>query len=131
MKWPELFLVFVVAHLFGDYLVQTDWQARHKARGLSGDRVARRALCAHVVNYTLAFVPALAWMGSALGTGIAALTAIALSHLVVDDGRLLMLYLWRVKRCPDPVPPGLLTSVDQSVHLIVLWLVAVGAAAQA
>ena len=38
----EIFLyVFVVSHLVGDYLIQTDWQAMHKRGGLRG-----RAECA-------------------------------------------------------------------------------------
>ena len=30
MAWVEVFAVFLVSHLTGDYLLQTDWQARHK-----------------------------------------------------------------------------------------------------
>jgi hypothetical protein len=29
MPWVEIFAVFVVSHLVGDYLIQTDWQALH------------------------------------------------------------------------------------------------------
>ena len=48
--------------MVGDYLLQTDWQARNKRGGLGGDPVARRALLTHVTTYTLAFVPALIWI---------------------------------------------------------------------
>ena len=30
MNWVSVFARFVVSHLVGDYLLQTDWQARHK-----------------------------------------------------------------------------------------------------
>jgi hypothetical protein len=60
---PAIFVVLYVCHQVGDYLVQTDWQARNKAGGLGADPVARRALFAHVTTYTLAFAPALAWIG--------------------------------------------------------------------
>ena len=30
MVWSEVFIVFVLCHLVGDYVVQTDWQARWK-----------------------------------------------------------------------------------------------------
>ena len=50
--------LFIVSHLVGDYLFQTDWQARNKTFGLGSDPVARRALFSHVLIYTLAFVPA-------------------------------------------------------------------------
>ena len=64
VSWVSVFAGFLVAHMVGDYLLQTDWQARHKRGGLGGDRVARRALVTHVTTYTLAFLPALIWIGS-------------------------------------------------------------------
>jgi hypothetical protein len=126
MSWPELFLVFLMCHLAGDYLLQTDWQVRNKPGGLGSDPVARRALTSHLLTYTLAFVPALIWVGGerSAWTAVACALAIAVPHFVVDDRRLLILYIRRVKRS-DPVPADLLTAVDQSVHLIMLWAVAV------
>src|SRR5256885_184688 len=44
MAWVEVFSAFVVCHLVGDYLLQTDRQACHKHGGLGADPVARRAL---------------------------------------------------------------------------------------
>lgn len=127
MSWPELFLVLCLSHLAGDYLLQTEWQVRHKPGGLGTDPLARRALTLHVLTYTLAFVPALIWVGTELGawTAVVAAVAIAAPHLVVDDRRLLIAYVRRVKGVPAPVPGGLLAAVDQSVHAIMLWTVAV------
>ena len=34
MSWVSVFAGFLVAHMVGDYLLQTDWQARHKRGGL-------------------------------------------------------------------------------------------------
>ena len=31
MPWVEVFAVFIVAHLAGDFLLQTDWQAPNAA----------------------------------------------------------------------------------------------------
>ena len=100
MNWVSVFTAFLVAHMVGDYLFQTDWQARHKRGGLSGDRVAFRALVSHVTTYTLAFVPALIWIGDELEPGWALLAAalIFLPHLVLDDGRFVRAYLANVKR---------------------------------
>ena len=130
MSWVSVLAVFIVAHMVGDYLLQTDWQARNKRGGLSGG-VALRALAAHVATYTLAFVPALIWIGDQVGLGWALLTGalIALPHLVVDDGRIVRLYLAHVKRAPD-FDISLAASVDQSFHILSLCLVAllVGAA---
>lgn len=33
MTWPELFGVFLLCHLFGDFGLQTDWQASNKQGG--------------------------------------------------------------------------------------------------
>ena len=47
-----------------------------------------------------------------------------LPHLVVDDGRIVRLYLARVKRA-DGFDVGLAASVDQSFHVLSLFLVAI------
>jgi hypothetical protein len=131
MGFAQVTIVFLVSHLVGDFLLQTDWQAAHKYGGLGRDPTSRRALFTHVSVYTLAFVPALIWVGADTGAlaavGLGAV--IFLPHLVIDDGRLLNTYMLRVKRCSNPPPAGLTASVDQSLHLICLWataLLAVG-----
>ena len=125
MNWVSVFAAFLVAHMVGDYLFQTDWQARNKRGGLSGDRVAFKALVSHVTTYTLAFVPALIWIGDQLDPGWAVLSAalIFLPHLVFDDGRVVGVYLNRVKRV-DGYNVGVAASVDQSFHVLSLWAVA-------
>jgi hypothetical protein len=125
VNWVSVFAAFLVAHMVGDYLFQTDWQARNKRGGLSGDRVAFRALVAHVTTYTLAFVPALIWIGDQLDPGWAILSAVLifLPHLILDDGRLVRAYLANVKRA-EGFDLGLAASVDQSFHVLSLFLVA-------
>jgi len=125
VNWVSVFAAFLVAHMVGDYLFQTDWQARNKRGGLSGDRVAFRALFAHVTTYTLAFVPALIWIGDQLDPGWAVLAAalIFLPHLILDDGRIVRAYLANVKRA-EGFDVGLAASVDQSFHVLSLFLVA-------
>ena len=131
VSWVSVFAGFLVAHMVGDYLFQTDWQARNKRGGLSGRGVSRRALVTHVTTYTLAFLPAFMWIGSELDAGWAVLAAalVFLPHLVIDDGRIVRLYLSRVKHA-DGFDVGLAASVDQSFHVLSLWLVAmlIGAA---
>lgn len=125
MVWVEVFGVFVVCHFVGDYLLQTEWQALHKREGLGPDPVARRALASHIASYTLAFVPALIWLIDQLGAGVIAVGAlIALPHLVQDDGRLLATYIRRIKGAEPSENPGLTGAVDQSFHLLALFLVA-------
>jgi hypothetical protein len=125
VSWVSVFTAFLVAHMVGDYLFQTDWQARHKRGGLSGDRVALRALVSHVTTYTLAFVPALIWIADQLDAGWALLSAalIFIPHLVLDDGRFVRAYLTNVKRA-EGFDLGLAASVDQSFHVLSLFLVA-------
>lgn len=131
MSWVSVFAAFLVAHMVGDYLFQTDWQARNKRGGLSGPGVARRALLSHVTTYTLAFLPAFVWIATQLDAGWAVVAAVLifLPHLVIDDGRIVRLYLSRVKRA-DGLDVGLAASVDQSFHVLSLFLVAllIGAA---
>ena len=130
MSWVSVFTAFLVAHMVGDYLFQTACQARHKRGGLSGDRVAFRALVSHVTTYTLAFVPALAWLaGDISAAGVAALAAgVLLPHAIQDDGRLLSAYVRAVKHT-EPAPGMLMLAVDQCFHLVVLFGLALAAGA--
>ena len=125
MPWVEIFAVFIVSHLVGDFLLQTDLQAMHKRGGLSGTGKSPRGLLSHTVTYTLAFVPALVWLADDIGVLAALGTAllIALPHMLQDDGRLLDAYMRRVKGV-EPKPGGLLIAVDQSWHVLALFLVA-------
>jgi hypothetical protein len=126
MAWFEVFAVFLVSHLVGDYLLQTDWQAIHKHRGLGPDPVARRALVTHVLTYTIAFVPALIWLAGDISVGavFAVAAGVAIPHLVQDDGRLLALYVSRVKGCDIAAFPLVGAAVDQTMHIVALFALA-------
>ena len=130
MSWVEIYAVFLVSHAVGDYLLQTDWQAVHKHRGLGPDPVARRALSSHVATYTIAFVPALIWLAGDLSAGavVAVVAGIAIPHLVQDDGRLLALYVSRVKGCDIAAFPLVGAAVDQTMHIVALFGLALLAA---
>ena len=131
MSWVAVLAGFLVAHMVGDYLFQTDWQARNKRGGLTGDGLARRALVTHVTTYTLAFLPAFIWIGSELDVAwaLAAAVLVFVPHLLIDDGRGVAFYLARVKGVEE-LNLSLAASVDQSFHVLSLFLVAllVGAA---
>jgi hypothetical protein len=122
MAWVEVFSAFVVCHLAGDYLLQTDHQARHKHGGLGPDPVSRRALLAHIATYTLAFVPALVWLAGDLHAGILWVAAlIALPHFIQDDGRLIERYVVDVKGAPPAIVPAIAPMVDQAFHFVALF----------
>ena len=127
MSWVEIFAVFVVSHVLGDYLLQTDWQATHKRGGLGGNYNARMALLTHVSVYTLAFVPAGIWLtddGLNAGGLILLGLGIFVPHMVQDDGRLLSRYIRSVKGCDEESEREIFTAVDQSFHLITLFVTA-------
>jgi hypothetical protein len=126
VAWVEIFVVFVVSHALGDYLLQTDWQATNKRGGLSRNPTARRALLSHVTTYTLAYVPAGIWLAKDMSPlGVVAFAAgIFFPHLVQDDGRLLSFYIVHVKGSGAEANKPIYTAVDQSLHIIVLFLTA-------
>lgn len=123
MRWEEVFAVFLVCHLAGDFLLQTDWQALNKRGGLtSGDPVSRRALFAHVSVYTLVFVPAVIWIATKKSPlALALLAVVFIPHLVQDDARVLIAWNRVVKRStPEPGGP-LYMAIDQSFHVVFLF----------
>jgi hypothetical protein len=129
VSWPPVFAAFLVCHLAGDLLLQTEWQALTKAHGF-GDPEGRRALMSHVATYTLPYLPVLFWVGKDRGLGRAVLVAalIVVPHVFVDDGRFVGAWLRQVKHSPDPAP-SLRLMVDQSFHVVCLLGVAILAAA--
>jgi uncharacterized protein DUF3307 len=126
MAWIEVFAVLAVCHLVGDFLFQTDWQARNKHGGLRRGGVHLRALTRHVAVYTLAFIPAFIWIGSEIGAGWAVLTAagIFLPHFLQDDGWVVDAWMRMVKHSDPAANPPLTIAVDQSMHAVVLLLTA-------
>ena len=126
MHWVELFAVFLVSHAAGDFLSQTEFQAKNKHGGLGRDPVRRRALLSHAAVYMLCFVPALVWLADAepAGTVVAVAAAIVVPHAIQDDGRVIGAWMRGVKK--TKWEPGVLAmAVDQSFHLVALFLVAV------
>jgi hypothetical protein len=125
MTWGAVFIVLLVSHIAGDFLLQTEFQAMNKPGGLGRSPVARRALRNHAITYTLAFVPGLLWIAAERGDALPVLLALLVTapHVLVDDGRLLRRYMRVVKHTPDP-DPSLRLMVDQSFHVVLLFPVA-------
>ena len=130
MRWEEVFAVFLVCHLTGDFLLQTDWQAVNKRGGLSRHTEARRALFSHVSIYTLVFVPAVIWIANEKSPlAFALLAVVFIPHLIQDDGRILMAWNRIVKRSsPLPGDPVYM-AIDQSFHVVFLFATALLAVA--
>lgn len=126
MRWEEIFAVFLVCHVTGDFLLQTDWQALNKRGGLvRGNRESRRALISHVSVYTLVFVPAIVWIAlnkSALA--VLLLPVVFIPHLVQDDARALIAWNRRVKHSA-PIPGEVVyIAIDQAFHVVFLFATA-------
>jgi hypothetical protein len=121
----EVFVVFVVSHVVGDFLLQTEFQAVNKHGGLGRNAVSRRALFQHSLTYAAAYLPALVWIGTehAALTPAAVALAIAVPHAVQDDGRAIRWWMRAVKHT-EPAPGMLAIFVDQSFHLVALLAVA-------
>ena len=126
MTWPELFGVFLLCHLFGDFGLQTDWQASNKQGGLRERGEHLRALCSHAVVYTLAFLPALIWIGIESGAlaAVAVAAGVGIPHAIVDDGGLVSAWIRRVKHVHGTPSTVVRLGVDQSSHILALALVA-------
>jgi hypothetical protein len=122
VTWVQAFIVFLVCHSTGDFLLQTEFQAVNKGGGLGSNPVARRALFSHLLTYSLTFVPAFVWLASKQSAGhlIAAIPIVLVTHLVQDDRRLLHRYTVVVKKADPPPDHPLWIFIDQSAHL--LWL---------
>lgn len=121
MRWEEIFAVFLVCHVAGDFLLQTDWQATHKRNGLSGGP-PRRALFSHVTIYTLVFVPAIVWIAvhkSALA--VLLLPVIFIPHLIQDDTRALSAWNRTIKRSDFAPGDFVYVAIDQAFHVLFLF----------
>lgn len=129
MPWVEIFAVFAMCHLVGDFALQTEWQAQHKRGGLRPDPTARRALVSHVTTYTLAFVPALIWLWDSIGAAALVVAAVIFAtHLIQDDGRLIASYMQVVKNTTAEGRTLVAVMVDQTFHMLLLFALALVAA---
>lgn len=128
MSWSQALLALLVSHAVGDVLLQTEWQAQTKGRGLA-DPLGRRALARHIATYMLAFVPALVWVAAEVGVlrALAVAGVVAISHLIIDDGRVVSAWLREIKHSRRP-PPALAIAVDQTLHVVCLLAAALVAA---
>lgn len=123
MHWADIFAVLVISHLVGDFLLQTEWQARNKFGGFGGTGKPM-ALIAHGASYLIAFIPAMVWIGVDGAPGPWALglaTLVVVPHVLQDDGRLLIRYIAIVKRSQARAGDRLFVMVDQSFHLLALF----------
>jgi hypothetical protein len=120
-----LFEYLFMAHLLGDWLLQTEWQAENK-------RTRWRALFTHIVVYHAVVLAVLLWQaGPARPLLFAVVLFLAVTHTLLDHFTVVPLMRAlriTVKREPER---WLMVAVDQSVHLLLIgvavWVLTRGA----
>ncbi len=113
------FIWLLVAHLLGDWIFQTDYQALNKARG-----GLNRALITHCLTYTLTFMPVFWLSGISLGW----LAFIFVAHVFIDRRAPVIWFLKRVKGMSDEALKKaffMVIMTDQVIHVVTLVVVVV------
>ena len=106
------FDVLFLAHLIGDYLLQTEWMAKYKAQQW-------RPLLAHCFVYTLV-VGIVGFLFLPGGLSWWAIGLIFVSHVILDRRGFVGFWYRRVMGVTDEKSKWLMIMVDQIFHLIIL-----------
>ena len=113
----EIFLYLLIAHLIGDWIIQTYWMANEKSKSLA-------PLLAHVFTYHIFVFIALYLAGVPLISNLWATLFLALTHAILDNRRFEFWWLRKIKKVEEKdVPIWLLLGVDQSSHLLLILIV--------
>jgi hypothetical protein len=113
----SLFDCLVIAHVVGDWLLQTEWQALNKASNW-------RAMAAHVAVYhaivLIALILRLGWADVRVYLVVAGL---ALTHAWLDRDLRTIWIMKKLRIIETRTPERWLTiAVDQAIHLVLLAL---------
>ena len=103
---------YLIGHLVGDYLLQTDWQAGNKK---SPGLIGWLACLSHCLVWTLSVLLFTGWWNLNLAI------LVFLSHLVLDRTKFIAWYVRIVKKSRDQ---WLNIICDNALHLVFLWLIA-------
>lgn len=115
----SLFDSMLLAHLAGDWLLQTEWMAVNKARDW-------RAMLSHLVIYhAVMLVTLLCWLPAREPRLWLGLGALAVTHAILDREALLAALMRALRLVRERPPERLLTVVvDQTLHLLLIGLAA-------
>jgi hypothetical protein len=115
----EIFIYLLVAHMIGDWAIQTSWMAAEKAKSFL-------PLLAHVVTYHIFIFGALFLAGVSIVNALWATLFLAVTHAFLDNRSFEIWWLRKIKKFKDEeIPMWLLIGVDQSFHFILLFIVSV------
>ena len=115
-----LFETLLIAHMLGEWLFQTEWQALNKAHNW-------RAMFYHVATYHVIVLSLLVYKLGPQNILVYSVTALlALSHAIVDR-RWPVLWWMKTMRLSVSRPPEqwLMIVADQAVHVVLLGLAVV------
>lgn len=104
------FDALVVAHLIGDFLLQTGWMAKNKATKWA-------PLFAHVVVYTVVVTIA-GWLAG--GISVWAIALIFASHVLLDHKGFIGWWARQIQSIHRPSDAWVLIMTDQVFHVIIL-----------
>lgn len=133
-----LFIVFNLCHYIGDYWLQTDYTAKNKGK-------SKLIRFTHAGFYTVfTFMIPSIWISVLVASTnglliIGCAVAIALSHYLIDDRKFVLFWMTEVMGASDVVKIATsdtfhplnyimqhkIITLDQSLHKIVLFVVAV------
>lgn len=111
----NVFEMLVLAHLVGDWILQTEHQAMHKMNG----PFFNEPLCSHCLVYTLCFIP-IFWL---MQINWLWLLLIFWSHMFLDRRWPVIWWIKHVKRTSDETIKNLfwlVIAVDQIMHILIL-----------
>lgn len=109
------FDILLIAHLIGDYLLQTEWMANYKAERWG-------PLLAHCLVYT-AVIAIFAFLWIPGGLSVWGILLVFGSHVFIDRRTPVALWYKKVMRVTDDRSKWLMIMADQIFHLIILALV--------
>lgn len=115
-----MFEALVLAHLFGDWVLQTGHQAMNKMKG----KFWNMALVAHCLWYTISFIPVFWFYGIPWHW----LTLVYFSHMFLDRRWPVEWWIVKVKLTSREILANLfwlVIAVDQIFHVLIIALIAV------
>lgn len=107
------FAYLIVAHLVGDFLLQTGWMAANKAKRWD-------ALLTHAGVYTLCILT-IGWFGFG-GLSLWGIALVYVSHIIIDRRTFVAWWVEKVMKAPDNQKIWLSIMADQTFHIVFLVL---------
>lgn len=115
-----IFEGLILAHVLGDWLLQTEWQAENKQQNW-------RALLVHLVIYHAVVAAVLIWGFGFRGMPVVWTVAVLLITHALLDRRATLLWIMKTLRLTVARSPErwMRIAIDQALHVVLIGAVAV------